>query len=63
MCSFQEARWRGQGARTLRVKRRTYKLWWSGKGDGIGGVGVIVKEELCEMVLKVRRASDDCCCL
>ena len=25
-----------------------YKLWWCGKGDGVGGVGVMVKKELCE---------------
>ena len=39
----------------LWLKGRRYKLWWSGKGDGIGGVGVMVKEELCEEVVQVRR--------
>ena len=34
------------------------KLWWSGKGDGVGGMGVMVKEELCEKVVEVRRISD-----
>ena len=40
------------------------KLWWSGKGDGAGGVGVMVKEELCEKVVEVSRVndSDDGCC-
>ena len=37
------------------MKGRRFKLWWSGKGDG---VGVMVKEELCEKVVKVRRVSD-----
>ena len=37
---------------------RRYKLWWSGKGNGVGGVGVIVKEELCEKVVEVRRLRD-----
>ena len=48
----------------LGMKGRRYKLWWSGKGDGVGGVGVIVKEELCKKELEVRRLSDsdDCCC-
>ena len=43
---------------------RRYKLWWSGKGDGVGIVGVMVKEELSEKVVEVRRVSDrdDCCC-
>ena len=28
------------------------------KGDGVGGVGVILKEELCEKVVWIRRVSD-----
>ena len=39
MCCLQEVRWRGQGARMLGMKVRRYKLWWSGKVDGLGGVG------------------------
>ena len=42
----------------LGVKGRRYKLWWSGKGDGVGGVGVMVKTGLCEKVVEVRRVSD-----
>ena len=42
----------------LGLKGRRYDLWWSGKGDGVGGVGVMVKEELCEKVVEVRRVSD-----
>ena len=58
VCCFQEVRWRGQGARMLGMKGGRYKLWWSGKEDGVGGVGVIVMEEQCEDVVEVRRASD-----
>ena len=29
--------------------KRPYKLWWSGKRDGVGGVGAMV--ELCEQPL------------
>ena len=58
MCCLQEVRWRGQGARMLGMK-----LWWSEKGDRVGGVGVIVKEELCELVDVGRLSdSDDSCC-
>ena len=39
------------------MKGRRYKLWWSGKGDGFGGVGVMVKE-LCEKLVEVRRVRD-----
>ena len=35
-----------------------YSLWWSGKGDGIFGVDVMVKEELCEKVVKIGMMSD-----
>ena len=49
---------RVQGARMLGMKGKRYKLWCSGKGDGLGGVGVVVKEELCEKVVEVRRVSD-----
>ena len=46
-CSLQEVRWRGQGARMLGMKGRRYRLWWSGKRGGVGGVGVMVMKELC----------------
>ena len=53
VCCLQEVRWRGWGTRMLGMNGRRYKLWWS--GDGVGGVGVMVKEELCEKALEVRR--------
>ena len=31
----------------LGMKGRIYKLWWSGKGNGVGGVGVMVKVKSC----------------
>ena len=58
MCCLQEVIWIGQGDRMLRMKGRIYEQWWSGKGDGVGGVRVMVKEELCEKVVEVRRVSD-----
>ena len=48
VCCLQEVRRKGQGARFMGVKRRRYKLWYSGNSDGTGGVGVLVKEDLCE---------------
>ena len=41
----------------LGMKGRRCRLWWSGKGDGVGGVGLMVKE-LCKKVVEVRRVSD-----
>ena len=58
MCCLQEMRWRGQGAGMLGMKGRRCMLWWSGKGDGVGGVGVMVKEELCRGAREIRRVSD-----
>ena len=37
----------------LGLKCRRYKLWWSGNSDGMGGVGVLMKEELCEKIVEV----------
>ena len=55
MCCPQEVRWREQGARFVGCRGMRYKLWWSGNNDGIGGVGILVKEELSEKVVEVRR--------
>ena len=57
-CCLQQVRWRGEGTKMLGMKGRRYKLQWSGKRDGVGGVGDMVKEELCEKMLKVGGASD-----
>ena len=38
------------------VKERRYKLWYSGNDVGKGGVGILVKEELCENVFEISRS-------
>ena len=58
MCGLQEVRWKNEGIRFLGVFGRSYKLWWSGNSSGIGGMGILVKEEICEKVVDVRRKSD-----
>ena len=58
MCCLQEVKCRGQGSVMLGLEGRRCKLWWFGKGDGVGGVGVIVMEELCKNVVQVRKVSD-----
>ena len=57
-CGLQEIRWKNKGTRFLGVFGRRFKLWWSGNSSGIGRVGILVKEELCEKVIDVRRKSD-----
>ena len=53
VCCLSEVRWRGQGVRMLWIEEQRYKLWWSGKGDRVGGVGVLVKGLLCKHVVKI----------
>ena len=52
MCCLQEMRWRGHGTCFMGVKERRYKFWWPENNKGTGGVGIMVKEELCEKVVK-----------
>ena len=44
MCCRQEVKWKEQGARIVGCRGGRYKLVWSGNNDGIGGVGILVKE-------------------
>ena len=50
--------------RRTKGKKGDISCQWSVKGDGVGCVGVMVKEELCEKVVEVRTVSesDDSCC-
>ena len=32
-------------------KERSYELWWLGKGNRVGCVGAMVREDLCEKVV------------
>ena len=36
------------GVRMLSMNGRRYEVLWSGKGDGVGGVDVMMNEELCK---------------
>ena len=47
VCFLHGVRWRGHSSNMLAVEGRRYKWWWSEKGDGVGGMGVMVKEKLC----------------
>ena len=65
ICCLQKVRCTGEAAVNnpaavcfFGVKRRRYKLWWCGNDDKIGGVGILVKEKLCENVVEVRRRYD-----
>ena len=55
MCAVSAVRWRGHGARFLVIQKRRLELWWSRNEFGMGGVGILVKEELCEEVRELCR--------
>ena len=54
---MQEVRYKNEGARVLRGGDFEYKLYWKGEKTGHGGVDLMVKSELAESVLEVRRVS------
>ena len=58
VCCMQEVRWKGQGARLVGTSGRRYKLWWSRNDAGFAGIGILVKEEISENDVEVRRKSD-----
>ena len=49
---------RGCGAILIGLQGSRHKLWWSGNKEGYGEVGVLVKEELYDKVIEVRRVND-----
>ena len=53
ICCIQEVRWRRMGSKSVGSSGRRFKLWWSGNEDKIGGVGILVKEDLCMNVVAI----------
>ena len=58
ICCIQEVRWRGMGLKSVGSSGRRFKLWWSGNEDKIGGIGILVREDLCMNVVEINRISD-----
>ena len=58
ICCIQEVGWRGMGSKFVGSLDRRFKLWWSGNEDKIGGVGILVREDLCMNVVEINRISD-----
>ena len=58
MCCLWQVRCKGQEAQFVGCRGRRYKLRWSENNHGTGGVGILVKKELCEKVVEVRRKSE-----
>lgn len=59
VCCLQEVRFKNEGVRFLQGGDKTrYKLFWTGGTKGYNGVGIAVKGELVEKVVKVRRVNE-----
>ena len=56
ICGLQEVRGRVQGACFIGVQGRRYKLWWSKNEVRKGGTEILVKEELFESVVEIRKS-------
>ena len=55
--ALQKVRYKNDGVRKLRGDDFEYKLYWKGEETGRDGVGLIVKHDLIEYVMEVRRVS------
>ncbi len=55
--ALQEVIYKNEGAKTLKGGNSAYKLFWKGETTGHGGVGLMVKLEMVESVMEVRRVS------
>ena len=55
--ALQEVRFRNEGVKRLRGGDFEYRLYWKGEETGYGGVGLMVRQELAECVMEVRRVS------
>ena len=55
---MQEVRYKRDGARTFGLNEEKYKLWYSGSREGLYGVGIILRQDFIDNVLKIERFSD-----
>ena len=46
------------GSKSVGSSGRRFKLWCSGNEDKIGGVGILVREDLCMNVVEINKISD-----
>ena len=60
VCCVQEVRWKGEGVRVFSANEASYKLFWKGCKSAEAGVGILVKREWADKVVKVARYSERC---
>jgi len=50
-CCVQEAKWKGENARTLEGGDKRYKFFWKGCKQGTSGVGILIAEKWIDKVV------------
>ena len=58
VCCLQETRWKGGGTKLIKGDGKKYRFSWQGCGEGIGGVGVLLSEEVMNQVVSVKRVNE-----
>ena len=58
VCCLQEVRYKNEGVKTIGSNDEKYKLWWAGNEQKTSGVGIMVKSDIIENVLEIKRCSD-----
>ena len=55
---LQEVRYKGAGASLFEVMEGQHKIFYNGRFDGAGGVGVIVSGDMAKNVIEVQRVGE-----
>ena len=63
ICCIQEVRYRNEGCMSIGSNEEKYKLWYVGNDESTNGVGVLMKSELAENVIEVKRYNDRFMCV
>ena len=58
ICCLQEVRYRNHGCTTIGSNEEKYKFWYSGGPEKLNGVGIMMKAELVDNVIEVKRCND-----
>ena len=58
ICCLQEVRYKNQGCTTIGSNDEKYKLWYSGGPEKLHGVGIMMRAELADNVIEVKRYDD-----
>ena len=58
ICCVQEVRYKNEGCSVIGDGEQKFKFWYKGNSEGTNGVGIMMKHDLAESVIEVRRYSD-----